>query len=446
VTVHPIDSSVLGELFSTAAMNALFDDQARLQRMLDVEAALARAQARLGLIPEAAAEEITARARLDRLETGGLGPATLLTGYPIVPLVKALSAACAPVAARYVHWGATTQDIIDTGLVLQIRDGLALLEADLRALEGALEELARRERDTPIAGRTHLQQALPVTFGFKAAGWLAPLRRHRARLDQLRPRVLVVQFYGAAGTLASLGDDGLAVLEGLAGELGLSAPAIGWHTARDGFAEVVAWLGLLGGSLAKIAYDVTLLMQSEVDEAREPYLPGRGGSSTMPQKRNPIASEFVLATAANLRQLVPVMLGAMVQDHERATGPWHAEWLALPQAFGLAAGALRHTRDVIEGLEVDRAAMRRNLDLTRGLISAEAVMMALAPAIGRGEAHHLIAAACREAVESGRHLGDVLNGMDEVRAHLDPGTISRLLAPESYTGLAAVLVDRVLAT
>jgi 3-carboxy-cis,cis-muconate cycloisomerase len=444
VTVHPIDSVVLGDLFSTPAMAALFDDRARVQRMLDVEVALARVQADQGLIPQAAAEEIAARASVDRLNVPELGAGTLRTGYPIVPLVKALCAACAPGAARFVHWGATTQDIIDTALVLQIRDGLDLLERELQVLVGLLGELARRERDTVIAGRTHLQQALPVTFGFKVAGWLMPLRRHRERLGELRPRVLVVQFFGAAGTLASLGDDGLAVMEGLARELGLGVPPIGWHTARDGPAEVVGWLGLLGGSLAKIAHDVALLMQSEVDEVREPYLPGRGGSSTMPQKRNPIASEFVLAAAANLRQLVPVMHGAMVQDHERATGPWHAEWLALPQAFALAAGALEHTRTIIEGLEVDHDAMRRNLGSSRGLISAEAVMMALAPALGRSEAHHLVADACRTAVQDDRDLGDVLKARDEVRAHLEPEAIDRLLAPESYTGQAGALVDRVL--
>ena len=444
MTISPVDSAVLGNLFTTPEMRAVFADGARFQRMLDIEAALARAEAGLGLIPEAAAAEITRRARLEDLDQSGMAHGTELAGYPIIPLVKALVHACSEDAGRFVHWGATTQDIIDTGVVLQVRDGLRLLDADLRASERALRTLATRYRDTPMAGRTHLQHALPITLGFKAATWLDPLQRHRRRLQRLQRDALVVQFGGAAGTLASLGADGIRILEALARELDLRAPAIAWHTARDGLAEVVAWQGLLTGSLAKIAQDVALLMQSEVGEVAEPYQPGRGGSSTMPQKRNPIASEFVLAAAAGVRQLVPLMLGAMVQDHERATGPWHSEWLALPQAFALSAGALHHTRLILEGLEVDEAAMRRNLELSCGMISAEAVMMALAPAVGRSEAHHVVAEACRAASIDRRHLALVLKGMSAVTDHLGPEAIDRLLAPESYTGLAGAFVDRVL--
>ena len=344
-----------------------------------------------------------------------------------------------------MHWGATTQDIVDTGLVLQIRDGLGLIEADLAGIEAALAELARRHRDTPMAGRTHLQQALPITFGFKCATWLAPLQRQRARLARLAEDVAVVQFGGAVGTLASLGEDGIEVVDALAAELGLRAPRIAWHVGRDPLAEVVGFLGVLTGCLGKIATDVMLLMQTEVDEVREPYLPGRGGSSTMPQKRNPIACEFVLAAARNVRQLVPVMLDAMLADHERATGPWHAEWIALPQAFVLTAGALHHTRAILEGLEVDPARMRRNLDATRGMIAAEAVMMALAPAVGREAAHHLVAAACRQALERDLHLFEVLAADAEVTAHLTPERLRALLDPENYTGLAGAFVDRVLA-
>ena len=379
---------------------------------------------KLGLIPASAAAEITAKAEVARFDLDAIRAGTELAGYPIIPLVKALAAACAGDAGRYVHWGATTQDIIDTGLVLQIRDGLALIEADLAGIEAALAALARRHRDTPMAGRTHLQQALPITFGFKCALWLAPLQRQRARLAGLRESMGVVQFGGAVGTLASLGPDGIRVVRRSAAELGLRAPRVAWHAGRDRLAEVANLLGVLTGSLGKIATDIMLLMQTEVDEVREPYLPGRGGSSTMPQKRNPIACEFVLAAARNVRQLVPVMLEAMLADHERATGPWHAEWVALPQAFVLSAAALHHTRAILEGLEVDPARMRRNLDLTRGMISAEAVMMALAPAIGREAAHHLVAQACRQAVESDRHLVDVLAANPEVTAHLAPRTLA----------------------
>jgi 3-carboxy-cis,cis-muconate cycloisomerase len=443
MTVGAVDSAIFGGLFTTAAMRAVFSDESRLQRMLDVEAALARAQVRVGIIPAAAAAEITAKARLERFDLEAIRRGTELTGYPIVPLVRALGAACADDASRYVHWGATTQDIVDSALVLQMRDALALIADDLDAIVGHLTRLSLQFRDTPMAGRSHLQHALPITFGFKCAVWLSALQRHRRRLAALRSEVLVVQFGGAVGTLASLGDDGLAVLAALADELDLAVPPIAWHVARDGLAEAVCFLGLLTGSLGKIATDIALLTQTEVGEVAEPHADGRGGSSTMPQKRNPIASEFILAAARNVRQQVPVMLDAMLQDHERATGPWHAEWVALPQAFALSAGALHHTRTLLEGLTVDAARMRRNLDATRGMITAEAVMMALAPALGRDAAHHLVAAACRQALEQDRHLLEVLRAEPRVTAHLSGEQLESLLDAENYTGLSGAFVDRV---
>jgi 3-carboxy-cis,cis-muconate cycloisomerase len=445
MSVSLIDSKVYGGLFTTPAMRAVLSDEARLQRMLDVEAALARAQAKLGLIPVAAAQEITAKADASCFDLAKIGQGTELVGYPIVPLVKALGQACAGDAGRYVHWGATTQDIMDTGLVLQLRDAFELIHQDLTGAEAALVDLARRYRDTPMAGRTHAQHALPITFGFKCALWLAPLQRHAERLARLRGEIAVVQFGGAVGTLASLGADGIRVMEGLAAELGLSTPPIAWHALRDGLVEVAACLGLLTGSLGKIATDVALLMQAEVGEVAEPYREGRGGSSTMPQKRNPIACELILACAKYVRQLAAVMLDAMVQDHERATGPWHAEWIALPQALALTAGALHHARAVLEGLVVDPARMRRNLDLSQGMITAEAVMMALAPEVGREKAHHLVAAACNRAIGSGRHLREELLAEPQITAHLAAERLDALLDPGNYTGLAAAFVDRVVA-
>jgi 3-carboxy-cis,cis-muconate cycloisomerase len=445
VSVSPIDSSVYRGLFTTPAMRAVFSDEARLQRMLDIEAALARAQAKLGLIPGEAAREITAKADVSRFDLAAIGRGTELVGYPVVPLVKALGQACAGDAGRYVHWGATTQDIMDTALVLQLREALDLLGQDLAGAEAALVDLARRYRDTPMAGRTHAQHALPITFGFKCALWLAPLQRHAERLARLRSEIAVAQFGGAVGTLASLGADGIRVMDELAAELGLRPPPIAWHVGRDGLAEVAGFLGLLTGSLGKIATDVALLMQAEIGEVAEPYQQGRGGSSTMPQKRNPIACEFILACAANVRQLVPVMLGAMVQDHERATGTWHAEWIALPEAFALSAGALHHARLLLEGLMVHPERMRRNLELTQGMISAEAVMMALAPQVGREQAHHLVAAACQRALAQGGHLLEELQADRTITAHLPPQRLGELLDPVNYTGLAVAFVDRVLA-
>jgi 3-carboxy-cis,cis-muconate cycloisomerase len=329
--------------------------------------------------------------------------------------------------------------------VLQVRDGLTLIRAELVAIVAALAVQAERHRHTVMAGRTHLQHALPVTFGLKCAIWMQPLHANITRLDQLRPRVELVSFAGAAGTLASLGTQGVAVMEGLAAALGLGAPAAPWHVSRDGLAEAVGLLGLVCGSLAKIATDIILLAQTEVAEVTEPYVAGRGSSSTMPQKRNPIASEYILAAARTVQALVPVMQGAMAQDHERATGPWQAEMLALPQCFVLAHGALLHTRAIAEGMVVDAARMRRNLDATGGLIVAEAVMMGLAPHLGRGEAHHVVKHACDAALAEGIPLAAALAREASVTAVLDADAIAKLVDPASYLGSTDAFIDRALA-
>jgi 3-carboxy-cis,cis-muconate cycloisomerase len=443
MAVNPADSPVLGTLYGSDAMRAVFDERMSFQRMLDVEAALARVQARLGLIPTAAAAAITAAARVDNLDTAELAASVRNVGYPVVGLVKGLSRAAGE-AGAWTHWGATTQDIMDSATVLQVRDGLALVRAELAAIIVALGQQADAHRRTVMAGRTHLQHALPVTFGLKCAIWLQPLVAHLLRLDQLRPRVEVVQFGGAAGTLASLGADGMAVMDGLADALGLTAPPAPWHVARDGFAEAVGFLGLVCGSLSKIATDVILLAQTEVAELSEPYVAGRGQSSTMPQKRNPIASEYVLASARAVQALVPLMQGAMAQDHERATGPWQAELLALPQAFVLAHGALQHTRAIAEGMVVDADRMRRNLDATGGLIVAEAVMMVLASQLGREEAHHVVKAACDRALASHIPLADALAQDEHVNSRMDRQAIERITDPAHYLGSTDTFIDRVL--
>ena len=446
MAVNPADSAVFGTLFGSDAMRAVFDDSAFFRRMLEVEAALARVQGRLGLIPAAAADAISAAADRAVLDNAALAASVRRVGYPVIAVVRALSDAAGADAGRWTHWGATTQDIMDTAQALQIRAGLALLRADLLATARALAALADAHRDTVMAGRTHLQHALPVTFGLKCAVWLEPLATHLTRLEQLRPRVERVQFGGAAGTLASLGGDGLAVMEGLAAELGLAAPPLPWHVSRDGVAEAVSWLGLLCGSLSKLATDVILLAQTEVAEVSEPHEAGRGGSSTMPQKRNPIASEYILAAARGVQALVPLMQGAMAQDHERATGPWQAEMLALPQAFVLAHGALRQARALAEGLVVDAARMRRNLAATGGLIMAEAVMMRLAPHLGRAQAHDVVHHACDVALHDAIPLADALAREPAVTARLDTAAIARLTDPASYLGSTAAFIDRALAT
>ena len=441
--VNFADSPVFGTLYGSDAMRAVFDDRAFLQRMLDVEAALARVQGRMGIIPAEAAEAIGAAARVENLDTARMAASVANVGYPVVGLVAGLSESSGT-HGGWTHWGATTQDIMDSATALQVRDGLALVRAELVAVSAALARQAAAHRETLMAGRTHLQHALPVTFGLKLATWLAPLLAHVERLDQLRPRACVVQFGGAAGTLASLGEQGIAVMEGLAAELGLGVPDAPWHVGRDGLAEAVSFLGLLCGSLSKIATDVILLAQNEVAELTEPYVHGRGQSSTMPQKRNPIASEYILASARAVQALVPLMQGAMAQDHERATGPWQAEPLAIGQAFVLAHGALCHARSIAEGMVVDTARMRANLDLTGGLIVAEAVMMGLAPVLGREAAHHVVKHACDLALAEGIGLGEALGRDSEVARRLDAAAIARLVDPAGYLGSARGFVDRVL--
>jgi len=439
---------LLDPLFTTDRMRAVFSDRGRLQGMLDFEAALARAEARVGVVPAAAVGPIVAECRAEALDVDELARGAALSGNTAIPVVKALTALVAKrdqSAARYVHWGATSQDAMDTGLVLQLRDALDLIEADLARLSDVLAALAGDHKRTVLAGRTWLQQATPVTFGLKAAGALSAIERHRARFRELRPRVLVLQFGGASGTLAALGADGLKVAAALADELKLALPDLPWHAHRDRVAEVATALGLLVGTLGKIARDVSLLMQTEVGEAFEPAAAGKGGSSTMPHKRNPVACAAILAAAIRVPGLVSVMLTAMVQEHERGLGDWHAEWDTLPEIACLAAGALGQLVQVLAGLELDPARMAANLEATRGLILAEAVTMALGGAIGRLPAHHLVEAACRRAAGEGRHLREVLGEDPEVGKHLSAADLARLLDPVNYVGLAEALVERALA-
>jgi 3-carboxy-cis,cis-muconate cycloisomerase len=439
---------LLDPLFTTDRMRSVFSDRGRLQGMLDFEAALARAEARAGVVPASAVAAIASQCRADAFDVETLARGSALAGNAAIPMVKALTALVAKhdeAAARFVHWGATSQDAMDTGLVLQLRDALDLLDADLVRLADRLAGLADEHKRTVLAGRTWLQQATPVTFGLKAAGALSAVERHRARLRELRPRVLVLQFGGASGTLAALGADGMKVAAALAEALKLGLPDLPWHTQRDRVAEVATALGLLVGTLGKIARDVSLLMQTEVGEAFEPTAAGKGGSSTMPHKRNPVGCAAVLAAAIRVPGLVSVMLTAMVQEHERGLGNWHAEWDTLPEIVCLAAGALAQLVEVVDGLEVDPARMAQNLEATRGLILAEAVTMALGARIGRLPAHHLVEDACRRAASGKRHLRDVLGEDPAVRKHLSAEDLRRLLDPANYVGLAETLVERALA-
>jgi 3-carboxy-cis,cis-muconate cycloisomerase len=438
------DSALFRDMFGTAEMRAVFSDKALIQRYIEVEVALARAEARCGVIPAEAAEQIAALSTYESLDLALMQHETEIVGYPILPLVEQLSKTCGE-AGRYVHWGATTQDIMDTAVVLQVRGALALVERDIQAVRGLLAGLAQQYRDTPMAGRTHLQHALPITFGYKCAVWLSMFDRHAERLVELRPRVEVGQFAGAAGTLASLGDKGLEVQEALMAELGLGVPQATWHVARDGLAETLNFLGLVTGSLGKVALDVMMMMTSELGEVYEPFVKGRGASSTMPQKRNPISCELMYAAAKGVRQHAGLMLDAMIQDFERSTGPWQAEWIAIPEAFALSAASLGQAKFMLAGLEVRTERMRQNLDMTQGLIVAEAVMMGLAPALGRQVAHDVVYAACRMANDQRISLLDALLTQGAATAELDIEALERLTDPANYLGLAPQMVDIALA-
>ena len=436
---------IYGDLFGTAEMRAIFSERRSLQAMLDVEAALARAEASLGVIPASAAVAIAAAARVERLDRGAIVAGTERSGYPIVPLTKQLVELAGPAAGRYVHWGATTQDVLDTALVLQVRDGLRVLERDLAATARALAARAVRHAGDVMAGRTHLQHALPITFGYKCAVWLAPLLDGLAALRALGPRAEVVQFGGAVGTLASLGDRGRDVAAALAVELGLGLPDAPWHADRSRIAETACTLAIVCGSLAKFAGDVSLLMQTEIAEVFEPQAPGRGVSSTMPQKRNPIACEYALAAARGVRALAPLALEAMAGDHERSTGAWQSETVALPQIFVLASAAFAQSRAVAEGMTADVQRMRNNLDATHGLILAEAATMALAESMGKAEAHRVVEAACARALETGADLAGVLALDERVAERLGIGELRRILAAENYVGESRAVVARVVA-
>ena len=386
-------SSLTDGLFSTEGMQSIFCDSNTIQRMLDVEAALARALALEDVIPQSAVAAIVSSCRADLMDLDALAKSVSSAGNVAIPLVKQLTAVVAGTdadAARYVHWGATSQDVIDSGRVLQLRDAIDLITTDLAELADTLASLAHQHRATIMMGRTWMQHAQPTTLGLKIAGWLDAIMRHQDRLQALRTRVCILQFGGAAGTLASLGESGLTVATALAKDLSLALPALPWHTHRDRMGEVATTFGLLTGTLGKIARDIALHAQTEIAELAEPLVQGRGGSSTMPHKRNPVACSAVLACAMRVPALVSTMLTAMVQEQERALGGWQAEWETLPEIASLTSAALNQLREVTSGLSVDAARMRSNIDITQGLIMAEAVSLALAQHMGRAVAHELI--------------------------------------------------------
>ncbi len=432
-------------LFGDAEADARLSDQARLQAMLDVEAALADAEAHLDIIPRSAATAIRAVARAELLDPALITSEAAEAGNLAIPLVRQLTrivAASDPDASRHVHWGATSQDIVDTGLVLQVRAAVPVILRHLERAEAAAARHAREHIDTVMAGRTWLQQATPITFGLKAAGWLDAMDRQRLALTGALEQARVLQFGGAAGTLAALGDRGEEVAERLAAILELRAPDVPWHAHRDRIATLACALGVTCGVLGKIARDLGLLAQTEVAEAADDLA---GGSSSMPQKQNPVRASVALAAAGRAPGLVASILAAMPQEHERGLGGWQVEWTALPELIRVTAGASRTIGDALETLRIDEARMRANLNATRGLALAEAVTVSLSTHMARSQAHALVSAASRRARIDGIPLAEALAADPAVTSWMTRAQIDRLLSPDSYLGEARTFVERVLA-
>lgn len=441
---HLIDSRALGSLFTSSAVRDVFTDRAMIQSWLDAEVALVAAQAELGLVPDAVAEEISHEASADHWDMGQLAAEIERTAHPLVPVLRMLAEHSGE-AGAWVHYGATTQDITDTGLVLQSRQALNLTEGLLRDLIQTLCQLAERYRDLPMVGRTHAQHALPITLGFKFAVLLAETERHLERVEAVRPRVMVGQLGGAVGSMASFGVRGPELQQRMMDRLGLGTPDIAWHTSRDNFAELTCVLAMISATCGKIANEIRVLQRTEVAELEEPFLPGKVGSSTMPHKRNPMFSEFLISNAILTRQAPASMLTAMLQEHERDMSMWGVEWSVLPETFILTAGLLERTNNLLRGIIVHPSAIRRNLHQLGDLMLSEAAMMHVATRLGKTEAHEVVYQAAMQAWETGRPLKEVLLDQVSIQQSTSLDELDKLLVPESYLGSCQLLVDQVLA-
>jgi 3-carboxy-cis,cis-muconate cycloisomerase len=438
------EPGLFAAVFSTPELDELFSARSWLQALLDFEAALARVQARAGRVPQSAADAIVAACRAERFAPESLAREAAAAGNPVIPLVRRLAEALPREAADFVHLGATSQDALDSALMRLCRTGLERIDADLAVVSARCAELADSHRETPMPARTLLQHALPTSFGLKAAGWLDALGDARARLAALGRDGLALQLGGAAGTLAALEPGGTALVRALARELDLSEPALPWHTQRGRVAELACALGVIAGVLGKLALDLALASQTEVGELRETGGPARGGSSTLPQKRNPVGAAGALACAKRAPGLVAALLAALPQEHERAVGGWQIEWETLPELFRVTGAAARHLGEALRELEVDAARMRANLSLTGGALLAERLAFALAPKLGRLTAAERVADACRRAEREGLDLRELLARDAELAPALSGLDLDELLDPTHYLGAASELVDRAL--
>ena len=442
-------SPLLTPLISSAAMRAVVDDRAHLQRMLDFEAALARAEAAVAVVPASCVDPIAAACNAERYDLAALGEAAARAGNLASPLVAALTDEVAKTdaeAARFVHWGAAAQDLIDSALMLELRAGIDVLITDLNSAIDGFTAIAGRHRRTAAVARTSLQHMLPMPFGLKLAGYAAALARSRERLRRLRKEALVLQFGGAAGTLASLGENGLAVTDRLAALLDLPAPDAPWHAHSDRLAEIASAFAILTGTCGKIARDVALLMQTEVGEAHEPPRTHTGEAAGLPHKRSPNTAAVGIAAATIAPNLLATIIAGQVQEHERGLGGWQAQWHAIPALLLVTSGALAAVAELAQGLETDADRMRSNLDVAQGLIMVEAVTMALGAKLGPHQAKLIVEEASKQAISSKRHLNSILAEDPRVTAHMTPGELARLFELMGYQGVAQTYIDRLISS
>lgn len=439
--MHMIDSEFFKDFYGSREMRDVFSSDSLLQKWLDSEAALARAQAKLNVIPTEAAKEIALKADAALFDKDRIRQLMMETVHPIVPVIREFEKLCENDYGQYLHWGATTQDIMDTANALQMKEAHRIIVERLFALERVLIGLADKHKNTVMPGRTHGQHALPITLGYKVSVWICEFQRHLQRLFECRERLLVGQFFGAAGTLASVKDKGFEILKLMMEDLGLRIPSGPWHVARDRFAEFVSILGMISGTVGKIANEIISLQKTEILELEEPFVMGKVGSSTMPHKRNPMKCENIVALSKIARANVPLVQDAMVQEHERDMGPWQVEWEAIPEACVITAAAVEQMTEVMSGLIVYPDRMQRNLEATQGLILSEAVMLHLAKTMGRQRAHDLIYEVSMEAFDEGINLGEALRSRPEITGLMSHDEIEAVLDPKNYIGLSRELTE-----
>ena len=439
-----LDSIYFKDMFGTAEMRNIFSDENQIQQWLNCEIALAKAQSENNIIPKEAAIEIAEVAILQNVDFKSMKEEFDKIGFPILPFVHQITRTCSAETARWVHYGATTQDILDTGSVLQMKEAFPIFESKINSIISILANLSEKHRDTVMPGRTFQQHAAPITFGYKTAIWLDEMLRHKERLSQLKPRLLVGQCAGAVGTFATLGNKGIAVQDTMMNILGIASPDITWHVARDRWGELISWFSLVSSTLGKVANEIAILMRTEIGELSEPFQKGRGASSTLPQKRNPIECEPILASMHKIRELASSQHLSMVQEHERGVGQMHLEWMLIPESFILFSGILEHSVNILNGLHVDKNQMLLNLQKGGGLLMSESIMMGIAPIIGKKQAHDLVYKIAAFAYENQKTLEEVLLKNDEILSMLSENEIKRLLSPINYTGVVSQMIDKVL--